>query len=108
MKPLDPRLLRYARTTRIYLALSVALGGATAGLVIAQATLLADLIARAFLGGASLAALRTPLLLLLGVMVGRAFVAWLQEVAAHRSSAAVKSQLRGRLLADAVVRDLVD
>ncbi|WP_329246640.1 thiol reductant ABC exporter subunit CydD [Actinoallomurus sp. NBC_01490] len=102
MKPLDPRLLRYARTTRVYLALSVALGGATAGLVIAQATLLADLIARAFLGGASLAALRTPLLLLLGVVAGRAFVAWLQEVAAHRSSAAVKSQLRGRLLAQAV------
>ncbi|GAA4503050.1 hypothetical protein GCM10023191_055450 [Actinoallomurus oryzae] len=102
MKPLDPRLLRYARTTRVYLALSVALGGATAGLVIAQATLLADLIARAFLGGASLAALRTPLLLLLGVVAGRAFVAWLQEVAAHRSSAEVKSQLRGRLLAQAV------
>ncbi|GLY92453.1 thiol reductant ABC exporter subunit CydD [Actinoallomurus iriomotensis] len=102
MKPLDPRLLRYARTTRVYLALSVALGAATAGLVIAQATLLADLIARAFLGGASLAALRTPLLLLLGVVAGRALVAWLQEVAAHRSSAAVKSQLRGRLLAQAV------
>jgi thiol reductant ABC exporter CydD subunit len=102
VKPLDPRLLRYARTTRVYLALSVALGGATAGLVIAQATLLADLIGRAFLGGTSLAALRTPLLLLLGVVVGRAFVAWLQEVAAHRSSAAVKSQLRGRLLAQAV------
>jgi thiol reductant ABC exporter CydD subunit len=102
VKPLDPRLLRYARTTRVYLALSVALGGATAGLVIAQATLLADLIARAFPGGASLAAPRTPLLLLLGVVAGRAFVAWLQEVAAHRSSAAVKSQLRGRLLAQAV------
>lgn len=102
MKPLDPRLLRYARTTRVYLALSVALGAATAGLVIVQATLLADLITRAFLDGASLAALRTPLLSLLAVVAGRALVAWLQEVAAHRSSAAVKSQLRGRLLAHAV------
>ncbi|MGH3380258.1 MAG: thiol reductant ABC exporter subunit CydD [Actinoallomurus sp.] len=98
MRPLDPRLLRYARTTRAYLALSVALGTATAGLIIAQATLLAEMISRAFLGGASLAALRTPMLLLLAVVAGRALVVWLQEVAAHRSSAAVKSQLRGRLL----------
>ncbi|GAA1841528.1 thiol reductant ABC exporter subunit CydD [Actinomadura bangladeshensis] len=102
MKPLDPRLLTYARTTRVFLLSSVALGTATAGLIIAQATLLADMLARAFLGGASLADLRTPLLLLLAVVLARTLVAWLQEVAAHRSSAAVKSQLRGRLLARAL------
>jgi thiol reductant ABC exporter CydD subunit len=98
MKPLDPRLLRHARTTRPFLAASVLLGTATAGLIIAQATLLADMLTRAFLDGASLGDLRTPLLLLLAVVLGRTLVAWLQEVAAHRSSAAVKSQLRGRLL----------
>ncbi|WP_218003623.1 thiol reductant ABC exporter subunit CydD [Actinomadura latina] len=102
MKPLDPRLLKYARTTRIFLLSSVALGTATAGLIIAQATLLADMLTRAFLGGASLAGLRTPLALLLAVVLARTLVAWLQEVAAHRSSAAVKSQLRGRLLARAL------
>ncbi|MCO6000288.1 thiol reductant ABC exporter subunit CydD [Actinoallomurus rhizosphaericola] len=102
MRPFDPRLLRYARTTRAYLALSVILGAATAGLVIAQAALLAGLISDAFLGSASLAASRTPLLLLLAVVAGRALVAWLQEVAAHRTSAAVKSRLRGLLLERAV------
>ncbi|WP_168221161.1 thiol reductant ABC exporter subunit CydD [Actinomadura sp. WMMA1423] len=102
MKPLDPRLLRHARTTRPFLAASVLLGTATAGLIIAQATLLAGMLTRAFLDGASPGDLRTPLLLLLAVVLGRALVAWLQEVAAHRSSAAVKSQLRGRLLARAV------
>lgn len=102
MKPLDPRLLRYARTTRIFLLSSVALGTATAALIIAQATLLAGMLTRAFLGGATLSGLRTPMLLLLAVVAGRALVAWLQEVAAHRSSAAVKSQLRGRLLAHAM------
>ncbi|WP_433228442.1 thiol reductant ABC exporter subunit CydD [Actinomadura formosensis] len=102
MKPLDPRLLKYARTTRVFLVSSVALGTATAGLIIAQATLLADMLTRAFLRGASLAGLRTPLLLLLAVVLARTLVAWLQEVAAHRSSAAVKSQLRGRLLARAL------
>ncbi|MGP4023076.1 thiol reductant ABC exporter subunit CydD [Actinomadura sp. 3N407] len=103
MKPLDPRLLKYARTTRVFLLSSVVLGTATAGLIIAQATLLADMLTRAFLGGASLAGLRTPMLLLLAVVAGRTLVAWLQEVAAHRSSAAVKSQLRGRLLAHSLL-----
>ena len=102
MKPLDPRLLRHARTTRPFLAASVLLGAATAGLIIAQATLLAGMLTRAFLDGASLGDLRTPLLLLLAVVLGRTLVAWLQEVAAHRSAAAVKSQLRGRLLAHAL------
>ncbi|MGI5205622.1 thiol reductant ABC exporter subunit CydD [Spirillospora sp. CA-108201] len=102
MKPLDPRLLRHARTTRPFLAASVLLGAATAGLIIAQATLLAGMLSRAFLHGASLGDLRTPLLLLLAAVLGRTLVAWLQEVAAHRSSAAVKSQLRGRLLARAL------
>ncbi|MEU9867188.1 thiol reductant ABC exporter subunit CydD [Actinomadura sp. NPDC048021] len=102
MKPLDPRLLRHARTTRPFLAASVLLGAATAGLIIAQATLLAGMLTRAFLHGVSLGDLRTPLLLLLAVVLGRTLVAWLQEVAAHRSSAAVKSQLRGRLLARAL------
>ena len=102
MRPLDPRLLRYARATRAYLVLSVALGTAAAGLIIAQATLLADLITRAFLGGASIAGLRTPMLLLLAVVAGRALVTWSQEVAAHRSSAAVKSRLRELLLRHAV------
>lgn len=102
MKPLDPRLLTYAGTTRIFLLASVALGAATAGLIIAQATLLAGMLTRAFLGGATLGDLRVPMLLLLAVIGGRTLVAWLQEVAAHRSSAAVKSQLRGRLLAHAM------
>jgi len=102
VRPLDPRLLRYARATRTFLGVTVALGAAVAGLAIAQATLLADLLSSAFLGGADLAALRTPLLLLSAVVLTRAAVAWAQEVAAHRSSAAVKSALRRQLLERAV------
>jgi hypothetical protein len=59
VKPLDRRLLRYARTTRTYLADCVALGLAVAGLLIAQATLLADMITGAFLDGRTLSDLRT-------------------------------------------------
>jgi len=101
MKPLDPRLLRYARTTRTYLVLTVALGVTLAALVVAQATLLADAITAVFLDGAGLAALGPVLAWLAAVIGGRAVVAWAQEVAAVRSVAAAKSQLRARLLGSA-------
>ncbi|MER5809533.1 thiol reductant ABC exporter subunit CydD [Streptomyces sp. NPDC002033] len=98
MKPIDPRLLRYARSTRLFLAAVVALGLAGAGLVVGQAMLIAEIVVGAFEKGLDGGALRTPLLLLAAVALGRALVAWLTELAAHRASAAVKSELRGRLL----------
>lgn len=98
VKPIDPRLLRYARTTRFFLAAVVALGAVGAGLLVAQAMLIAEVVVGAFQHGTSAAGLRTPLLLLVAVACGRALVGWLTELAAHRASAAVKSELRGRLL----------
>ena len=101
VKPVDPRLLRYARTTRVFLAGTVLLGLADAGLVIAQAVLIADIVVGAFQHGRGTGALGGDLLALSGVAVGRALVAWLTELCAHRSAAAVTSQLRRRLLAHA-------
>ncbi|MFJ8541717.1 thiol reductant ABC exporter subunit CydD [Streptomyces sp. NPDC093586] len=98
MKPIDPRLLRYARATRLFLAAVVVLGAAGAGLVVAQAMLIAETVVGAFQHGMTAAELRTPLLLLVAVACGRGLVGWLTELAAHRASAAVKSELRGRLL----------
>jgi ATP-binding cassette, subfamily C, bacterial CydD len=89
MRPLDPRLIRYARTTAIYVAGCAVLGAVTGGLVIAQAYLLTDAVVSVSLAG---------LPLLAAVIAGRALLAWLQEVLAHRSSAAVKSALRRRVL----------
>ncbi|MEV8353901.1 thiol reductant ABC exporter subunit CydD [Streptomyces niveus] len=98
MKPIDPRLLRYARATRRFLVAVVVLGLVGAGLVVAQAMIIAEVVVGAFEGGLDTSGLGTPLLLLGAVAVGRALVAWLTELAAHRASAAVKSELRGRLL----------
>ncbi|MET8839225.1 thiol reductant ABC exporter subunit CydD [Streptomyces rubiginosohelvolus] len=98
MKPIDPRLLHHARATRLFLAAVVALGLVGALLVIAQAMLIAELVVGGFEDGLTVTELRTPLLLLAAVATGRALVAWLTELAAHRASAAVKSELRGRLL----------
>ncbi|MGW8630237.1 thiol reductant ABC exporter subunit CydD [Streptomyces sp. NPDC055793] len=98
MKPIDPRLLRYARATRFFLTAVVVLGAVGAGLLVAQAMLIAEVVVGAFQHSMTAAELRTPLLLLVAVACGRALVGWLTELAAHRASAAVKSELRGRLL----------
>lgn len=98
VKPIDPRLLRYARSTCLFLGAVVALGLAGAGLVVGQAMLIAEIVVGAFERGLDGQALRTPLLLLAAVALGRGLIAWLTELAAHRAGAAVKSELRGRLL----------
>ncbi|WP_340377722.1 thiol reductant ABC exporter subunit CydD [Streptomyces sp. SS7] len=98
MKPIDPRLLRHARATRSFLLAVVGLGAVGALLVIAQAMLVAEVVVGAFQHGLGVSGLRTPLLLLAAVAAGRALVSWLTELGAHRASAAVKSELRGRLL----------
>ncbi|MER7912332.1 thiol reductant ABC exporter subunit CydD, partial [Streptomyces sp. NPDC096068] len=98
VKPIDPRLLRYARATRVFLLAVVVLGLVGAALVVAQAMLVAEVVVGSFKEGRSVSALTTPLLLLAGVAVARGLVSWLTELAAHRASAAVKSELRGRLL----------
>jgi len=101
VKPLDPRLLRYAGATRGHLLVVVALGVATALLVVTQAELLSRGVARIVVDGLSRSALSAVLGGLAAVIVGRTIVAWLQESAAQRSSAVVKSQLRSRLIAHA-------
>lgn len=93
MRPLDPRLLRYAKATAPYVVACVLVGTATAVLVIAQATLLADAIANVT---------TTGLAPLAAVVLGRALLAWGQEVAAHRASAAVKASLRAQLVRKAL------
>ncbi|SCF64088.1 thiol reductant ABC exporter subunit CydD [Streptomyces sp. Ncost-T10-10d] len=98
MKPIDPRLLRYARATRLFLAAVVALGVVGAALVIAQAMLIAEVVVGGFEDGRAVSELRTPLIMLAAVALGRGLVSWLTELAAYRASAAVKSELRGRLL----------
>ena len=91
---LDPRLLHYAHATRRFLALSVAVGAATALLVVAQAWLIAQVVAGAFVHHRPPADLRSDLALLLVVVAGRALLAWAAERAAQRASASAKSDLR--------------
>ena len=79
---MDPRLLRYARATRPFLAALILLGVVTALLIIAQAWLLADVIAAALGAGRGLAQLRLPLEALLFVILARAALAWGRDLLA--------------------------
>ncbi|MFD0577574.1 ABC transporter transmembrane domain-containing protein [Dactylosporangium darangshiense] len=81
--------------------LSVALGVALAALVVAQATLLADAITGVYLHGATVAGIAPAAGWLTAVVALRAAVAWAQQASATRASAAVKRELRARLLAHA-------
>jgi thiol reductant ABC exporter CydD subunit len=94
----DAPLMRWGRTTRRYLELTVALGVARALLVVAQAWLLATVIAGAFIDGKDLARLRGPMALLLALVAGRTVLVWASEVSADRCSARVKSEMRSALL----------
>jgi thiol reductant ABC exporter CydD subunit len=96
MRAVDPRLLRHAQAARGYLVVTVLLGLAVTGLILAQAALLAHALAAAALGtGAT--ALAVTLVLLLGVVLARGAAVYGGEAAALRAAARVKSQLRRKL-----------
>ena len=98
MRPLDPRLLRYTRSTRRFLVASVASGTLTALLILGQAWLLATIISRAFIGHEGLHQLWTPLVALLLVIAARSALGWVTERTADRASATAKSELRTELV----------
>ena len=104
VRAVDPRLIRYARATRRYLVAATGLGAVTAGLVIAQAWLLATAINGAFIDHQSLDALRVSVLGVLVVVLARSTIVWVSELVAHRCSARAKSQLRLALLERVVAR----
>ena len=93
MKPLDPRLLRYARASRSFLAFGGVIGFAQTLVIVVFAWLLSQAITRA-IDGAPLDEIARIIGALAGVIVVRAILVWLQELVATRGAAQVKSQLR--------------
>ena len=98
MRPLDPRLLRYASAARRFLVVGALLGLAQTLVVVAFAWLLTRVITL-MIAGTSLVAIVPTLAALAGVVVLRSVLIWLLEVAANRGAAQVKSQLRFRVMA---------
>ncbi len=102
MRPFDPRLLRHASAARTFILLCALLGLATAGLVVAQADLLAAIITDAFLRDAGLDTVIVPVALVAAVVLGRAGIVWLGESSAHHASASVLGQLRTAVVGKAL------
>ena len=99
MHPVHRRLLRASGAARWHMLAAVALGVATAAAVIAQALLLARIVAGVFIDGDSPAEIRGPLVALALVSVARGLLAWGYEVAGHIGAVRVMSALRGGLVA---------
>ena len=95
---IDPRLLRRARATRVYLLAGIAVGTATAAVIVVQAWLLATAISQTFTRR-DLSAVTATIGPLAAVFGARGLLSWLNTVLAQRSAAAVKSQLRTEIMA---------
>ena len=97
MRALDPRLVRRTTSVRPLLAVDTALGIGTAAAVLAQASLLALIVARAF-DGESARALWPYFGLLVIAFVLRGAFAWGMEIAGRRAAWDVLSELRMALV----------
>lgn len=97
MRPLDPRLLRYASAARTFIGAGVVLGFVRTGSTLVFCWLLAHTIVDA-IAGRSLASLLPGIAALAAFGLLRAGTIWAMDVAAARGAARVKSQLRRRLI----------
>ncbi|QIZ98693.1 thiol reductant ABC exporter subunit CydD [Leifsonia sp. PS1209] len=98
MRPLDPRLLRYAAAARTTLAVGGVLAVAQTACVVLFAWLVTQLVVRG-VAGEQPAALAGLLGWLALVVLVRGAVGWLAESAAARGGATVVGQLRSALVA---------
>ncbi|MER6755760.1 thiol reductant ABC exporter subunit CydD [Micromonospora echinofusca] len=94
-RPFDPRLLRRVPGARRDLAMLALLGVLAAGLVVAQATTLAALLATAFEGRLD----RPALAGFATAVAARSLLVWAQGTVSARVAATVKAALRADLLA---------
>ena len=97
MRPLDPRLLRYAAAARTFFGIGVVLGIVRTAATVAFCLVLSQAIVGA-INGRSFTELLPDILTIAGVGILRAGTIWAMDVAAARGAAAVKSQLRRRLV----------
>lgn len=97
VRPVDPRLVRYASASRAFFVAIAAVGVAQTAVVVAFAWLLTQAITRA-IGGTSWAELTTVLVALAVVAALRAVLLWARESLSARASARVQLQLRERLV----------
>lgn len=98
--PIDPRLLRYSRTSRRYLALTVVMAVVQVGAVIVTATMVASILSELIVSPAlrSLDAQAWYLAVLAAAIGVRVAAVYLHDRYAHRASSRVIAELRNAAL----------
>ncbi|MGB4778277.1 ABC transporter ATP-binding protein/permease, partial [Microbacterium sp.] len=102
VRPVDPRLLRYASASRVFFVAIAAIGLAQTLAVVAFAWLITRAVT-GVIAGMPLPELAGVLGLLAGVVLVRGGLLWLRELVCARAAARVEAQLRAGLM-DAVAR----
>lgn len=100
VRPVDPRLIRYASASRAFFVAIAVIGAAQTAVIVAFAWLLTHAVTRA-IEGMPWAELIAILTALAGVIALRAVLLWAREVLSARAAARVQAQLRAQLV-DAV------
>lgn len=106
MKPVDPRLFRYAKSTRTFFFAAIGVGTLTAVVVIVQARLLSNIIVDVTAENQVLADVIFAIIALGGVFLARAALVWAAEAFAVRASGAAKTQLRQAAMEAVINRGL--
>lgn len=94
MKPLDPRLLKYAQSTRRFIVEIAVLGVVTAALVITQAFTISHAASPVITRGAALSSILPTIGLLALVVTARALTIYLREARSHRAADQAIASLR--------------
>jgi len=98
VKPLDPRLLRYARSSRVYLFLTVVIAITSAVFTITQAYLLTKIIVGIFQKHADFAGIKSSLIALIAVFIARTILSYFTEWLGAIASSRMRNELRLQLL----------
>lgn len=98
MKPLDPRLLKYAKAARFYIAFISVLGFVTTALIIAQVLFISWAISPVISDGLTFADTKKWWYALAAVVAARSLLLFLRERYAHRAATEVVADLRGKVL----------
>ncbi|WP_039794992.1 ABC transporter ATP-binding protein/permease [Nocardia araoensis] len=98
--PIDPRLWRYARSARSYLALSVALSLVVTGAIVVAAVLIGRVLAGVVTdpSARTLGAWTVELVGIAVAIAARVLATWSQSRLAHRAGASVVAELEGAVL----------
>jgi ATP-binding cassette subfamily C protein CydCD len=102
VRPLDPRLLRYARSSRVYLFLTVVIAFTSAVFNITQAYLLTKIIVGIFQKHMDFVGIKSLLIALIAVFIARTvliyFTEWLGAIASSRMRNELRLQLLNKAL----------